>query len=85
MRSYQHQQQQGILIPQSKNFNSLDNIFTEYSEILYLGGLKLNRYGNVLKAPGFYQHNFLLKLRNIKVNAKEYHAIDTVVNAKVAF
>ena len=40
---------QGILIPQSKNFNSLDNIFTEYSEILYLGlgGLKLNRYGNV--------------------------------------
>ena len=24
---------QGILIPQSKNFNSLDNIFREYSEI----------------------------------------------------
>ena len=23
----------GILIPQSKNFNSLDNIFKEYSEI----------------------------------------------------
>ena len=29
-------------IPQSKNFNSLDNIFKEYSEISYLEGLKLN-------------------------------------------
>ena len=38
-----YQQQQGILIPQSKNFNSLDNIFTEYSKILYLEGLTLNR------------------------------------------
>ena len=32
-----YQQQQGILIPQSKNFNSLDNIFKEeYSKISYL-------------------------------------------------
>ena len=49
--------QQGILSPQSKNFNSLDNIFREYSKISYLEGLKLNR--KTIKSStfwGFYVH-----------------------------